>query len=532
MASKKAKKKTAKKKASVKKKSSVNKKYSDDTDKSSPRHECIVRSIQPHYLLPDHEVIEYLSTRRDEPDYLEKAIQLRVHKIRRSKDSHDVNCGAPMPPPPNIMEIKERLPYIQCTAKKHYMDGMAWLRANDNEKAIECFNFAVAIRPNDYLIQYDLGLSLLVAKRFKEGVSHLAKAIEINAYTSLPHEALAAMHAEKGDVASAIEILLHAPTSATMLTAIAGILSMNEKHAELEREVLDLAIELRPDYYLTHHRLAHLLGDLGEIDAAIMEAELALKLKPDDANTAILLGHLKYNAGALEESKYYFLIAQRSQPLNTTIRHALNQLEAELRNPGDADVGLIDPKKVSISRRLPKGTILKFIRSDKPGHISIRLRLPAQKDPCEFTDLPVKNGVVVLPLTIVFLCHSRQDRPSVEKIAEQLQSVGFYVWIDKKDLLPGDAWEEVIEDAIETANFVLVSLSQRSLKKEGYYWREIRYALKQRELRPEGEKFIIPVMIEKVDIPKSFSGIHCEDLTQPGWIERLALAMSPEHDKD
>ena len=175
---------------------------------------------------------------------------------------------------------------------------------------------------------------------------------------------------------------------------------------------------------------------------------------------------------------------------------------------------------------------MEFIQSDKPGHVSVRLRLPAQKNPCEFTDLPVKKGIVALPLTIVFLCHSRKDRPAVEKIAEQLQSAGFYVWIDKKDLLPGDAWEEVIEDAIETADFVLVSLSKRSLNKRGYYWREIRYALQQRERRPEGERFIIPVMIERVDIPRSLSKINCEDLTQSGCLERLALAMSPNPKKN
>jgi len=504
----------------------------DDTDKRSPSDKVIVRSVQPDYLLPDHEVIEYVRTRRNEPDYLEKAIRLRVRKISRSKHSLDVNLGAPIPPPPNIMKVKGPLPYMHAMAKQHYEEGQSWMRVKDHEKAIGCFKLAAAVRPNDDLIQFDLGYALFAAGRHNEAVPHLTKAMEINAYSSAPHEVLAVMYAEKGDDARAIETLLCAPTSAPMLTTIAEIPGKDEKHADLEREVLELALELKPDFYLTHELLARLLGRLGEIDAAIREAEQALQLKPDDADAAIVLADLKYKAGALEESRHYLLTAQRSRPLDTNLRRVLDRLEAELTNPGVPDSTHVDPSKVTLSRRLPRGTTLKFLRSDKPGHVSVRLRLPAQKDSCEFTDLPVKNGVVALPITIVFVCHSRQDRPTVEKIAEQLQSAGFYVWIDKKDLLPGDPWEEVIEDAIETADFVLVSLSQRSLKKGGYYWREIRYALQQGDRRPVGERFIIPVMIEKVDIPKSLSKIHCEDLTQPGWLERLALAMSPDPEKD
>ena len=489
---------------------------------------ALVCSVQPHYLLPDGEVIEYIRKHRGEPGYLTEAIRLRVKKITRSKHSLDVNAGAPMPPPPNIMELKGNLPYWVCQARQHFKEGLSWLRVNDYEKAIECLGFAAAGRPNDDLIQFHLGCTLLRAGRQEEGLSHLAKAAEINAYDSSPYEVVAAMHEEKGDDEGAINTLLQAPTSSPMLTAIARVLHKDEKNVDLEKEVLGLAIELSPDFSLSHRLLARLLGRSGQIDEAISEAELAIQLKPDDGLSAIVLADLKYKAGAIEESRHYYLTAQRLRPLDTDLRRVLDQLEAELANPGEPDATIADLGKVKVSRVLPKGTELEYLESETPGHVSVRLRLPAQKEPTLFKDLPVKNGVVALPITIVFLCHSRQDRPEVEKVADQLQSIGFYVWIDKKDILPGDAWEEVIEDAIETADFVLVSLSPRALERRGYYWREIRYALQQRDRRPEGERYIIPVMIEKVDIPRSFSGIHCEDLTQPGWLERLALAMSSE----
>jgi tetratricopeptide (TPR) repeat protein len=498
----------------------------DNKGNTESEGKVFVRSVQPHYLLPDGEVIEYVNKHRGEPDYLTEAIRLRVKKIARSKHSLDVNVGAPMPPPPNILKLDGPQPYLVCQARQHYQEGISWIRADNYEKAIECLEFAAAARPNDDLIQLDLGSALFAVGRYEEGIPHLQKAAEINAYTSAPYETLAVAHAERGDDAGAIEILLGAPTSAPMLTTIAQILAKLGKHPDVEKEVLDLALELAPDYYLTHGLLARLFARLDQVDDAVKAAEQALRLRPNNVDAALVLANLKYRTGALEESRHYLLTAQRSRPLDTALRRVLDQLEAELANPGEPDATVADIDKVKLSRGLPKGTKLEYLESEKPGHVSVRVRLPAQKESSLFKDLPVKNGVVALPITIVFLCHSRQDRSEVEKIAAQLQSIGFYVWIDKKDILPGDAWEEVIEDAIETADFVLVSLSQRALEQKGYYWREIRYALQQRDSRPEGERYIIPVMIEKVKIPRSFSRIHCEDLTQPGWLERLALAMS------
>ncbi len=499
----------------------------DDHRMTESEGRAFVASIQPHYLLPDGEVIKYVRDHRGEPGYLTEAIRLRAKKIIRSKHSLDVNLGAPMPPPTNILELEGPQPYMVCQAKQHFKEGQSWMRVDDYEKAINCFKFAAGVRPNDDLIQLNLGSALLSAGRYEEGVDHLEKAARINAYSSVPYEKLASVHADKGDDDRAIEILLGAPTSGPMLALMVHILAKEGKHPDVEKEVLDLALELAPDYYLTHGLFARLYNRLGQINDAIKSAEQSLKLRPDNPDAAMVLAQIHYRTGAIEESRHYLLIVLRSHPLDTTIRRWLDQLEAELANPGEPDSIVSDPANVTISRALPKGSEIQFVKSDAPGHVSVQLRLPAQKESSLFKDLPVKSGVVALPITIVFLCHSRQDRSEVEKIADQLQSIGLYVWIDKKDLLPGDAWEDVIEDAIETADYVLVSLSERALEQKGYYWREIRYALQQRDRRPEGERYIIPVMIEKVKIPRSFSGIHCEDLTQSGWLERLALAMSP-----
>jgi hypothetical protein len=97
---------------------------------------------------------------KGEPGYLVDAIRLRVKKIAQSKHSLDVNVGAPMPPPPNILELDGPHPYMVCQ-RKTTLQGRHLLDTRNNyEKAIECLEFAAAARPNDDLIQLDLGLPI------------------------------------------------------------------------------------------------------------------------------------------------------------------------------------------------------------------------------------------------------------------------------------------------------------------------------------------------------------------------------------
>ena len=47
----------------------------------------------------------------------------------------------------------------------------------------------------------------------------------------------------------------------------------------------------------------------------------------------------------------------------------------------------------------------------------------------------------------VFLSHNGKDKPAVEILAHKLKAKGFTVWLDKWNLIPGNPWEEEIEEA-------------------------------------------------------------------------------------
>lgn len=103
----------------------------------------------------------------------------------------------------------------------------------------------------------------------------------------------------------------------------------------------------------------------------------------------------------------------------------------------------------------------------------------------------------------VFLCHTSQDKPVVRELYQRLQAEGWVEpWLDEEKLLPGQDWDMEIEKAVEKADVVLVCLSSRSVTKEGYIQREIKFALDIALEKPDGTIFIIPLRLDDCDVPR------------------------------
>jgi hypothetical protein len=162
---------------------------------------------------------------------------------------------------------------------------------------------------------------------------------------------------------------------------------------------------------------------------------------------------------------------------------------------------------------------------DFPGTVNVAVQFPGQNKRTRFHNLFIHDHVLELPIKLAFLCHAKEDRETVERLGDDLHQDGFLTWFDKKDLLPGDDWEEKIKDAIERSDYVLVFLSRISCSKVGYVQREMKYALKQRELRPRGQRFIIPFLIEKCEPPREFRRIQWLHAWEEGWYEKLKVAL-------
>ena len=169
----------------------------------------------------------------------------------------------------------------------------------------------------------------------------------------------------------------------------------------------------------------------------------------------------------------------------------------------------------------PNGTLLELRVGSIPGHARVKLKLPGQQNLKDLGDLPIVDGQLELPVTYAFLSYATEDEHAVSAVETRLKQDGFLTWFAPKDLKGGDAWKDAIDEAIERSDYILVFLSRQSSTKTGYFQREIKYAFEQRELRPDSERYIIPVLLEDFEPPRSFKDIHWVEYWKPNGYERL-----------
>ena len=101
----------------------------------------------------------------------------------------------------------------------------------------------------------------------------------------------------------------------------------------------------------------------------------------------------------------------------------------------------------------------------------------------------------------VFLSHSSADKPAVERLAHKLVEAGIKPFLDKWHLIPGEPWEEALEEALDQSRTCAVFVGPTGLGP----WQneEMRSALEDRvrnkafrvipvllpgSLEPQGEK--------------------------------------------
>jgi hypothetical protein len=111
----------------------------------------------------------------------------------------------------------------------------------------------------------------------------------------------------------------------------------------------------------------------------------------------------------------------------------------------------------------------------------------------------------------VFLSYSHSDSQIVNKIANNLQEEGIDIWFDRQDLLGGQDWQDQIEKALTEAAFVLVFISAKSLESE---WVQAEYRAAFVRQQKTGGTRLIPVLLQKVVLPKFLSSIQYVDFTE------------------
>jgi len=125
----------------------------------------------------------------------------------------------------------------------------------------------------------------------------------------------------------------------------------------------------------------------------------------------------------------------------------------------------------------------------------------------------------------VFLCHSHNDSEAVHVLWLRLKKSGIDAWLDMENLQPGQHWQHEIRKVILNSDVVIVCLSQCFNQQQGYRHEELKIALDKAKLFNDNEIFIIPVRLEKCDMPESLCHLHRVDLFADGGYKRLIYAL-------
>ena len=125
----------------------------------------------------------------------------------------------------------------------------------------------------------------------------------------------------------------------------------------------------------------------------------------------------------------------------------------------------------------------------------------------------------------VFLAYAHRDQDAVRILYTRMLKDGIQVWMDKEKLLPGQDWEYEIRKAIRNSHVVVVCLSRQFSRQKGYRQKELKIALEEANLLPEGEIFIIPARLEECVIPENLRRWQWVDMFEQDGYQKLLRAV-------
>jgi len=127
-----------------------------------------------------------------------------------------------------------------------------------------------------------------------------------------------------------------------------------------------------------------------------------------------------------------------------------------------------------------------------------------------------------------FLIHAYTDRKAVHKLYARLIKDGFNVWMDTENLQPGQDWQNEIRKAILQCDVILVCLSEAFNEQRGYRHEELKLALEKADFLPDDAISIVPIRLEKCNMPESLRHLHRVDLFVAGGYGKLVRALQDE----
>jgi hypothetical protein len=112
-----------------------------------------------------------------------------------------------------------------------------------------------------------------------------------------------------------------------------------------------------------------------------------------------------------------------------------------------------------------------------------------------------------------FISYSRADSAFAVRLAKDLRSAGYDIWLDQLDIATGSRWDDEVEFALENCKTFMIILSPESLQSQNVK-DEIGYAI-------DAGKEILPVKIKSGEIPFRLRRFQYVDFSQRPYADSL-----------
>jgi hypothetical protein len=105
----------------------------------------------------------------------------------------------------------------------------------------------------------------------------------------------------------------------------------------------------------------------------------------------------------------------------------------------------------------------------------------------------------------IFISYVHEDYQLIRTISSSINVSNELVWVDRNFIEPGDIWREKIQKALKRSYCLIFFASSLSVKSREVKL-EVDFALRLR-------KRVIPVLLEKCELPYEVSNLHYISLT-------------------
>jgi hypothetical protein len=133
-----------------------------------------------------------------------------------------------------------------------------------------------------------------------------------------------------------------------------------------------------------------------------------------------------------------------------------------------------------------------------------------------YNELEKEDDMLPNKVLQTFISYSRINQQFAIKLACELKSAGFSVWMDQFDIPTGSRWDEEIEKALHECEIFLLIMTPASIASENAK-DEIGYAI-------DHGKRILPVLLEKCTVPLRLRRFQYVDFTQKSFNEGIKSA--------